>query len=110
MPDRKRCSPLTLRQRYRQPALAGLFVFAPHVVAGSFHDANDAIETDDGIDDGVKGKLSRAPSLGHAHGVPFDAGCLDETFDRIAGEPKVVLYGDLGCVLHLPVVSAVDLA
>ena len=40
--------------------------------------------------------------LDGTHRVAFDAGYLDQAADRIAGQPQVVLHGDLGRYQHLP--------
>ena len=99
-----------LRKADGQAAFARFLVLAGHVVAGALHDLDNAVEGDEVRAAGVEREHGGAPGLGDAHGVALDARRLHEALERIAGQPQVVLDGDLRGVVDLPDVAAQKLA
>ena len=84
-----------------QAAAGGLLVLGEHVLAGLAHRLDDGVEADGVPALAPQGHAGGVDGLDRGHRVALDAGDLDESAHRVAGEPQVVLHGDLGGVLDL---------
>lgn len=78
------------------------FVFRLHIDSGLSHGFDDSIQGDEVFAISVEDSEScGVDGFGRAHGVAFDAGDLDESGDRIAGQSEVVFHADFGGVFYL---------